>query len=461
MSGWALAAHHFFYADDWGWLERVAFDIDTFRLVPEKVYNDRPAGEFFIKWMYEWFGLNAHPYNVLWLLLHIFNSILLFFLAANYLPRNRALLAAVLAASWYSTLIAVHWVAAIFDLAGATWCLLCLLFYVHSSRESCWSPLWLVGAFCLHVLAIRTKEFALALVVVLASWEFLLIESKDLRRRLSRLAPHVLLTLVYGLIYLRLFSLQKPFVSSGIYSMSLSLSTILENAISYLSMAFYMPAPDKDFAWRLAAYALLVAMLLLGCSSRKTLAAMVSAVALLAAVLLMPNQQSALYLYVPHFFVAFVLCAVAPRCRVATVITWLTVGLIIGWPFFTGGWKASRNFYLTTGEYSERLHNDYVRLMQGRPPPVPLTIAVSKTYFDPFSWGHGSFLRIRYGNPDITANVVSLSGPDDDVCAHVSGTCLIEQSGHLVLRQGSAPSGTTQPIPSPLVPKLSARRLVR
>lgn len=452
VSGWTLNRAHYFYADDWGWLERAAFGDwhDLLRLAPTHIYNDRPAGQVFIELMYRWFGLDAHAYNILWLLLHVFNSILLFILAARELPRNRALMAALLAGCWYSTLIAVHWVAAIFDLAGATWCMLCLLFYLQATKQSRWAPLWLFGAVCMHVLAIRTKEFALAMIAVLACWEFLLVESRDLRGRLLRLAPHVLVTLVYVLIYLRLYEAQKAFVSAGIYRMSISPAGILENTVFYLAQAFYVPEKWSGHAALLAGFMLLAGVVLLGCSSRKALAAVISACALMAAVLLMPNQRNALYLYAPHFLLALALCTVAPRNRFATLATGVLVAVLISWPFFSGNWRSSRNFYLNIGTYSQQLFVDYAKLMDGRPIPKPLTIGVSRTYFDPFSWGKGTAMRIRSGNPDVTANVVKLAGPQDDVCARVSGTCLIEHDGHLILRQGEAPAGTTVSPPSPL-----------
>ena len=433
VSIWSLNAAHYFYADDWGWLERVAFDgwSDVLRVLPTRIYNDRPAGEVFILLMYKIYGLESHPYNVLWLSLHVLNCMVFFTLIRKFLPTSRALIGAVLAATWYSTLLAVHWIGAIFDLAGATWCLLCLLFYLESSKPSRWSPFLLAGSVLMQVLAIRCKEFAIALVVVLASWEFLVIEGLSFRRHLVRLTPHILVTLIYGVIYLRLYYANAAFVGSGAYKISLSIPAIMANAAYYFSQAFYVPE-----TWPSAVgYGLIVLVVILGLSSKQALAAVLSSAALMAAVLVMPNQRNALYLYAPHFFLACALCTVRLRSAAITLATAAFAAIVISWPFYSNQWMWSRSFYLGQGRYSLGLMDDYLQQMAGLPPPDSLTIGVKKTYFDPFSWGHGASLRIYYRDRLINASVIELKDIKDDVCKNVGGVCLIEQSGHLVLRK--------------------------
>ncbi|MFK2900936.1 glycosyltransferase family 39 protein [Dyella jejuensis] len=430
---WSLNARHYFYADDWGWLEHTAFAnwSDIFHLFPKGIYNDRPAGAIFIFLMYRVFGLDSHAYNVFWLLLHVLNCLIFYKLVRQILPANRALIASIVAAAWFSTLIAVHWVGAIFDLAGATWCMLCVLLYVQARRASRWAWLLLIGAALTHILAIRCKEFAMALVVVLASWEFLVIESDSFSRRLIRLAPHFFITVLYGLIYIRLYRLDAAFVSDGAYKIALSPSTVLANVAYYMSQAFYMPEHSSP----LLGYLLLLVIVVIGFSSRAALAGLISAAALMSAVLIMPNQRNILYLYAPHFFLAFSLCAIKPRSLVVTNLMVVLAVLLLGWPFYSHQWKWSRDFYLSTGAYSNRLMNDYKREMNGKPVPHMVTIGVTQPYFDPFSWGRGAALRLYYRNRTIKANVVQLSGSKDDPCEKVAGVCLVEREGHLVLHQ--------------------------
>src|SRR5207248_10040837 len=110
------------YADDWQWLWRAQFFpwAQNYSILPAIAYNDRPVGAILITLMYVTCGLDHHCFQVILLLIHAANSILLYAIATRYTARLPALLASLLAATWFSTLIAVGWTAAIFDLFGAT-----------------------------------------------------------------------------------------------------------------------------------------------------------------------------------------------------------------------------------------------------------------------------------------------------------------------------------------------------
>ena len=56
---WVLDPAHFFFADDWGWLERAQFGPwqNSIHLLPTAIYNDRPVGELLIRGLYEVFWL--------------------------------------------------------------------------------------------------------------------------------------------------------------------------------------------------------------------------------------------------------------------------------------------------------------------------------------------------------------------------------------------------------------------
>jgi hypothetical protein len=54
FNSWVLDTAHFFFADDWGWLERAHFHPwrETIHLFPNALYNDRPVGELVIRGLY-------------------------------------------------------------------------------------------------------------------------------------------------------------------------------------------------------------------------------------------------------------------------------------------------------------------------------------------------------------------------------------------------------------------------
>lgn len=210
FNAWVLNPAHFFFADDWGWLERAHFHTwrETVHLFPRALYNDRPVGELAIRGLYEIFWLRHGAWNQVWLAVHALNAALLVLLARPWLPPFRLLLAGLLAACWFSTLTAVHWIGAVFDLLGATLVLGTLLAYQHAVLSAGRKWPWLVLSVVLHLAAIRTKEFALGMVAVLAIWEFVLLRRDDLRARWLRLAPHAALAALFLVRYMLLYKQQ-------------------------------------------------------------------------------------------------------------------------------------------------------------------------------------------------------------------------------------------------------------
>jgi hypothetical protein len=95
--------------------------------------------------------------------IHAINCVLLYLVAVSYIGVARAGIAAILAATWFSTLDALTSASAIFDLFGATLCLATLKFRTLAARANRPFPYDIAGLIC-YVLAIRTKEFALGTV---------------------------------------------------------------------------------------------------------------------------------------------------------------------------------------------------------------------------------------------------------------------------------------------------------
>lgn len=434
FNSWVLDPAHFFFADDWGWLERVHFHSwrETVHLFPAALYNDRPVGELLIRGLYNVLWLRHGAWNQGWLALHALNVALIVLLMRPWLPPFRLALAGVLAACWFSTLTAVHWIGAVFDLVGATLVLATLLSYQQAvlSEGRRWS--WLALSVVLHLAAIRTKEFALGMVVVLVIWEFVLLRRDGWRERCLRLAPHALLATVFIVLYAVLYKEQHAALEGGSYGLSLTATGVLEGVGWYFAQAFYAFVPGSNETHIGAGFLFAACVVALACSSRVGITAVGSAVVLMAAVLLLGKQRHPLYLYVPHFFIAVALCAPFPRRRFVSLLLTLLVAFLLYWPAHTGFLRDARNFVLIKGAYSKALFYDYAALMQYREPQSPVTIAVSETYFDPFSWGSGDAVRIYHQDKAIEVRVVALR-EGVDPCSEATGSCLVEQKGHLVL----------------------------
>ncbi len=430
---WILDSAHFFFADDWGWLERAQFGPwrSSIHLLPTAIYNDRPAGELLIRGLYEVFWLRHGAWNQVWWCLHAINVALLVVLARPWLEPYRLTLAAVLSACWFSTLTAVHWVGAVFDLLGATLVLGTLLSYQQAVLGSTRKWWWLGLSVMLHLAAIRTKEFALGMVVVLALWDVLLLRHDDWRKRCLRLAPHALLALVLLVCYAQLYRQQAGKLEGSSYGLSLSAQGVLEGIGWYFAQAFYAFTPGSNETHVGIGLLFAAAVLMVALCSRVGIAALASAAILMAAVLLLGKQRHPLYLYVPHFFIALALCALFPRRRIVGMALTLAVALLLYWPVHTGFLRDARNFVLIKGSYSKTLYYDYARLVQHGTPASPVTIAVSEAYFDPFSWGSGDALRILHADNTIKVQVTTLQ-QGGDPCAAAKGSCFVEQQGHLV-----------------------------
>ena len=433
FNAWVLDSAHFFFADDWGWLERAQFRPwrETIHLFPTALYNDRPVGELLIRGLYDLFWLRHGAWNQVWLALHALNIALFVLLARPWLPPMRLALAGVLASCWFSTLTAVQWVGAVFDLVGATLVLGTLLAYQHAVLGGGRRWLWLLLSVVLHLAAIRTKEFALGLVAVLAIWEFGLLRRDGLRERCLRLAPHAMLAALFVFRYAILYRTQHVALESGAYGLSLTASGLLEGIGWYFAQAFYAFVPGSNETHIGVGIAFACCVVAFSCCSRVGIASLVSAMVLMAAVLLLGKQRHPLYLYVPHFFIALALCAPFRHRRLADVALALIVATLLYWPSHTGFLRDARNFALIKGGYSKTLFYDYASLMQHGKPQSPVTIAVSETYFDPFSWGSGDAVRIYHDDKSIQVRVVALQ-EGVDPCAEDGGSCFVEREGRLV-----------------------------
>lgn len=432
FNAWVLDPAHFFFADDWGWFERVHFHPwrETIHLFPVVLYNDRPVGELLIRGMYRLFWLRHGAWNQAWLAMHALNVGLLVLLVRPWLPPFRAALAGVLAACWFSTLTAVHWIGAVFDLAGATLVLGTMLAYQQGVLTGGRRWPWLALSLVLHLAAIRTKEFALGTVAVLAIWEFVLLRQGGWRERCLRLSPHALLAAVFVVLYALLYREQHAALENGAYGLSLSVPGVLEGVGWYFAQAFYAFVPGSNETHVGIGFAFAAATVAIACCSRAGIAALASAAVLMAAVLLLGQQRHPLYLYVPHFLIAIAVCAPFPRRRMAGIVLALLVALLVYWPVHTGFLRDARNFVLIKGGYSKTLFYDYAALAQQGKPVSPVTIAVSETYFDPFSWGSGDAVRLYHDDDAIEVRVVALQAGVDP-CAEAAGSCFVEREGHL------------------------------
>jgi len=234
---WLLRRTLFFYSDDWPWLWRAEFVewARFFAPLPSDLYNDRPVGAAAVKLMYQWFNLDHRSFAIVLLALHAVNCVLLFEIARRYVGRVPALLAAVLATTWFSTLNALVAPANIFDLLGATFCLVmvrCRQLAADSGRLA-----YDIAGGLAYILAIRTKEFAIGMVAVILLLN-LILERRRIRTALRESAPYLVVFVVYFWTYLQLVTVQAP-VGDNPYRLHIDFPTLLSSLRFFWSVSFY------------------------------------------------------------------------------------------------------------------------------------------------------------------------------------------------------------------------------
>jgi hypothetical protein len=149
-------------------------------------FNFRPMGHAYYKVLGAWAGLNYRPYVAVLHGIHLLNVWLVWLLL-------RRMGAGVLPAAAGSLLFAFHMACFdgywkpmfVFDVACATWVLLCLLLYLRGNWVLALIPYWL---------AYKTKEPAIALPVVLLAHEYILGE-----RRWRRVVPFAVIAASFAL----------------------------------------------------------------------------------------------------------------------------------------------------------------------------------------------------------------------------------------------------------------------
>lgn len=410
-SWWTFSDDHFFFADDWHWLRSAAFWPWDFSVFPRAVYNDRPVGADLIKLMYRLFGLEFAGYAGSLLFLHVLNCLLLYTFVRRYLSTTASFIAAALAAIWASAISAATWLAAIFDLFGATLILLMLVSQQHADRTGKWWPT--LASLLFYILAVRTKEFAIGGAALIFLMEYLC-EKKDLRASIRTVAPFLIVFSIYAGFYLYYvlktgtaeFGVTK---ASHVYALDLNPVGVLANLWFYFSTLFFatIVGPVGIIA---ILFALVVGVWTLPDALRQIVYfACAGFVLMLGPTLGLSLHRTGLYLYTSHFFAAMAvgaLCNDWKKQPAAFVIGLALCVVVVSTPFVTSARTYHINFALKKGAKGKAQFATALRLLGPTLPPNTLVVisGVDK-FFNPFSSGPGNSLKIAYQDRSIQTEI--------------------------------------------------------
>jgi hypothetical protein len=356
------------------------------------------VGAIIIKAIYEIAGLHVKYFQYFQLILHIINCSLLYLISKKYIGRFAALLSGILAGTWIAANTAVFWTAAIFDLFGATLCLLSILIWQKSCCDKR-NVMWSVLGAIIYFLAIRTKEFTIGLPVFLF-FTSVILEKKKILETIKLLTPYFAIMLILSGLYLKLLFSSSALLGNKNEIYGLFFSEIFNACAFYFSKIFdsnsisSIKIISKISVFTLAGF--------LSLSYRKTLFIGLSGFfIMLGPTLLLANHLDPLYLYAPHFFMAF---AIGGLCTINFFWELITILLSISLVFISLNSKHYTNqinFYDTkTALFRDQFNwfrNNFEEIIMNS------TIFISglEPYFNSFSYGPGYSLKIAYKDKNL------------------------------------------------------------
>ncbi|KKQ71362.1 MAG: TPR domain protein [Candidatus Shapirobacteria bacterium GW2011_GWE1_38_92] len=230
LQSWILDSRNFFFLDDWDHLYKAQFIpySQLWHLIPTQMYNDRPVGFIFVKFIYQIFGLNSFAFHSIFLGLHITNAILVYFLFKKLTKNNTsAFLIALLFANWPKSIMAAQWTAAVFDTLSSFLGLIYLNFSFSNNKY-----IKIMSLF-IFFLALRTKESVIFLPLIPLIHNF--IKTKKIT-----ISPELFLSLIYGLslFYLSIITYNQAYDSNNPYLPNYNPINWIINLIKYLYIYF-------------------------------------------------------------------------------------------------------------------------------------------------------------------------------------------------------------------------------
>jgi hypothetical protein len=444
--GWGLSRTNFFQFDDysWQWSTLNTSFADLLNVIPNAPYNDRPVGAILIKGLFSLFGMNEVAHHTILLLIHLVSSLLLYavmsLILRDYLrnPSRKWMgdlpwISAVLFAGWStSTLRAVYWDSAVFDLLAGFFVLVSSCFY-FLAQEGKRRILKSVVCLLAYGLALRSKEMSVLLPCMLACitvWQ--ITWSRKEHGRPFSWNP----ALLGGLLVLMVAYVSRIlWIKSRNHDLADPLSPyflshdpliLLRNLIRYLAIYFNpfqddyissngpMSLPFFGF-WSVLCIGFLGLAVRGYLRDRSPLILIpVLFVLQIAPVLPIQNMQTRLYLYIPSIILSILtatgLCWVVGRMS-SSSFNWRPVAiagiafLMLLFISMNGVNPTYRGFYLSVGRENKKIYNSLSKMPR---PPHGATVCLVNVpeWLAPYCLfaagsGSGDILRTYYDDSSL------------------------------------------------------------
>jgi hypothetical protein len=213
-------------------------------LNPAKMANVdtyRPVGGLFYRLMYNFFGLNFLGFHLVANLIHLFNCLLVYRIMRALGTGKLAAFTGGLLFTFQLFMLPIYWeFSTVFDILCTAFAFLSFLLYILQSQRRIHSFAVQIIPIILFFLAIRSKEMALPLPLVLSCYEFLFCSEgagfkSTLIRILKKQWAYYALALTFAIpkVY-AVLSVGNP----GSYALVLTLQSLMSGTAFYLAEVF-------------------------------------------------------------------------------------------------------------------------------------------------------------------------------------------------------------------------------
>jgi len=397
--------HHFLNGVSWSGIT----------LLPQFAYNDRPVGFILERWLFDAFGFDYGPQVVGMLLVHLANLVLAF---SIFKRLGVSVLLSVTGLCVFGTLSTtaetVTYIGAIFDVLCLFFILASIVAFMSQKRGAA-----LLSAI-LFFLALRTKEFAIVLPLVLLGMLYCASPiprpTQVLKRLWIQLAIWAIFLYKYAVLIHRMIPATAP---GNPYRIHANFKTVITSLTYYIALIFHADAPRQKSI--ILIFTVAIAVYALWRRNRWTLWALAAFVLTILPVSIIPGVRYPFYVYAPQLFLllAFALTIddalklsindARNRWVAATAIAALILTSVVSFqrsPYFTN----RVNWAVGVRKISAVTANDASKLFSGIAPDSMLFISSGKDAPWLLLPGPCDFLNVPRRSLSFTC---VLGGPDD------------------------------------------------
>lgn len=436
-TSWTLKNDFYFMFDDIAWIHEVkySFDIRDFTFLPQSRYNDRPLRTIWFWALYHIFGMNYTAYYLVTLLWHVLNTYLVFALIKRILiiiqdqeEENifqKSLIVASIFGLYPKHLMAVCWLSgAANDLICTFFSLLTMYCYLNYMKKRK-SYINIFLAFVFYVAAMRSKEAAICLPIIIMMFEVYIAVFKNDKNKFHY---GYFILLAYMCTYLiRLFTLPIGLTAEGQYKQDFNIITIIRVFANYVRL--YFGVDDSAFSYSLGTYytkvgnigivisLLIIFYIILNLIKKRNvqkycgyLAFGVAVGLSMAPLLVLPNIQHLLYFYFPAVFLSIFFGLVIYDAwekvniiyskQMLVIIVFCSLILLNN----VGGAKKFKEYYIHLGEEALSTVND-IENIDILPQNTHLYLDGISDTANVFNYSPGYIVNILYDDPSIVSEI--------------------------------------------------------